>query len=73
MRKIIIFALIFVLNLSLVNADILPNITKNQKLISGGNVLNVSDYPEWTFFQKIFKYGYTPFEIIPDDGNVVCG
>ncbi|MDR1987431.1 MAG: hypothetical protein LBQ24_01330 [Candidatus Peribacteria bacterium] len=67
MKKIIIFALIFVLNLSLVNADILPDITRDQKIISGKNILNVADYPEWTFFQKAFKYGEDLFEIIPDN------
>ncbi|MDR2640450.1 MAG: hypothetical protein LBC61_03930 [Candidatus Peribacteria bacterium] len=41
---------------SSVSADLLPDITKNQKIISGENILNVKDFPERTFFQRTFKY-----------------
>jgi hypothetical protein len=61
MRKIIIFTLIFVLNLSLVNADILP-------IYPNINKLNVTDYPEWTFFQKIPEVYFFNLDIIPDNG-----
>jgi hypothetical protein len=54
MKKIITIILFSLFSFSLVNADLIPNITKNQKFISGENILNVKDFPEWTFFQKTF-------------------
>lgn len=72
MRKFVTFILLSAFLFSSVSADLLPDITKNQKIISGENILNVKDFPERTFFQRTFKYWDTLFEIIKKDWNVWC-
>jgi hypothetical protein len=56
MKKIIIFALIFMLNLSLVNADILPDYPKDTHEVEIKNIIeNIDDYPDYIFFKTYYS------------------
>jgi hypothetical protein len=46
MKKILTFIALFSFCLNFVSADVLP-------FYPNRNKLNIADYPEWTFFQKM--------------------
>lgn len=71
MKKLLATLLIFVLNIPLAMADVLPDYKPSEKIITWQNLINASDYPEWTFFQKVFAYWPQFYQIILN-GDIGC-
>jgi hypothetical protein len=61
------------LSTSLVWADVLPEYNVNkEKLIRIEGVINVTDFPDWVFFQKIgHEYDdITFFDVVNEEGVI---